>query len=70
MKKVLLNIIKILVVIVFLVVIVWLVASLMNKENYAKLAGIPISLAKVLGYKAEAKQQKKPLQQQWLYSYL
>jgi uncharacterized phage infection (PIP) family protein YhgE len=28
--------------------------SLMNKENYAKLAGIPISLAKALGYKAEA----------------
>jgi uncharacterized phage infection (PIP) family protein YhgE len=30
------------------------VISLLNKENYAKLAGIPISLAKALGYKAEA----------------
>lgn len=29
--------------------------SLMNKENYAKLAGIPISLAKAAGYETEGK---------------
>ena len=31
------------------------IIALLNKENYAKLVGIPISLAKVFGYKAEAK---------------